>query len=114
MSFSFQVVISGLNYFLVKTSHWNGVVTAFITMSDIKDEIDWEWPGNQVTEAQTNYFWQGMIGEFTYLLLVYHSNSLSSATPTNGDTAKDLSDTSSDYHEYTVSSSVQRHVFPLS
>jgi beta-glucanase (GH16 family) len=46
---------------LVKTGRWNGVVTAFITMSDIKDEIDWEFPGSQVTEGQSNYFWQGVI-----------------------------------------------------
>ncbi|KAG8691513.1 hypothetical protein FRC11_002409 [Ceratobasidium sp. 423] len=29
---------------LIRTSKWAGVVTAFITMSDVKDEIDWEWP----------------------------------------------------------------------
>lgn len=28
-------------------------------MSSVKDEIDWEWPGTQVTQGQTNYFWQG-------------------------------------------------------
>jgi beta-glucanase (GH16 family) len=27
----------------LKTSKWAGVVTAFITMSDVKDEVDWEW-----------------------------------------------------------------------
>ena len=37
------------------------MVTAFITMSPIKDEIDWEWPGTKTTEAQSNYFWQGVI-----------------------------------------------------
>jgi hypothetical protein len=47
----------------VKTGRWGGVVTAFITMSDIKDEIDWEFPGSQTTQAQSNYFWQGLIGE---------------------------------------------------
>lgn len=46
---------------IVKTGRWNGVVTAFITMSDIKDEIDWEFPGSATTEAQTNFFWQGVI-----------------------------------------------------
>lgn len=46
---------------LVKTGRWAGVVTAFITMSDIKDEIDWEFPGAATTEGQTNYFWQGVI-----------------------------------------------------
>lgn len=45
----------------VKTGRWGGVVTAFITMSSVKDEIDWEWPGSQTTQAQTNYFWQGFI-----------------------------------------------------
>ena len=54
---------STLNYigFPVKTGRWGGVVTAFITMSPIKDEIDWEWPGAKTTEAQSNYFWQGLI-----------------------------------------------------
>jgi hypothetical protein len=32
-------------------------------MSDIEDEIDWEFPGSQTTQAQSNYFWQGVIGE---------------------------------------------------
>jgi hypothetical protein len=43
----------------VKTGRWKGVVAAFITMSDAKDEIDWEWPGTATTEGQSNYFWQG-------------------------------------------------------
>ena len=30
-------------------------------MSDIKDEIDWEFPGDHTTEGQSNYFWQGVI-----------------------------------------------------
>ena len=47
--------------FPVKTGRWGGVVTAFITMSPIKDEIDWEWPGAKTTEAQSNFFWQGLI-----------------------------------------------------
>ena len=48
---------------VVKAGRWGGVVTAFITMSDIKDEIDWEFPGDAVTQGQTNYFWQGVIRE---------------------------------------------------
>lgn len=36
---------------------------AFITMSDVKDEIDWEFPGMATTEAQNNYFFQGIIRE---------------------------------------------------
>jgi len=69
----------------VKTGRWAGVVTAFITMSDIKDEIDWEFPGAQTTEGQTNYYWQGVIPQST-----------------NGETEKGLSDTYNDYHDYTI------------
>ena len=37
-------------------------------MSDIKDEIDWEFPGDHTTEGQSNYFWQGVIRECSGLL----------------------------------------------
>jgi beta-glucanase (GH16 family) len=37
-----------------------GVVTTFITMSERKDEIDWEFVGGNVTEAQTNVFYKGI------------------------------------------------------
>lgn len=30
-------------------------------MSDIKDEIDWEFPGATTTQGQSNFFWQGVI-----------------------------------------------------
>ena len=43
----------------LKAGKWGGVVLGFITMSSIHDEIDWEWPGNQTTQAQENWFWQG-------------------------------------------------------
>ncbi|CAE6413143.1 unnamed protein product [Rhizoctonia solani] len=71
---------------MIRTSKWAGVVTAFITMSDVKDEIDWEWPGTQVTEAQTNYFWLG------------HADYAAG----HGTTVKDLSDTYVNYHNYTI------------
>lgn len=70
----------------LKTGRWGGVVTAFITMSDVKDEIDWEFPGAATTQAQSNYFWQGVIP----------------ADHTNGQTHKGLSDTFSSYHNYTI------------
>ena len=53
----------------MKTGRWGGVVTAFITMSDIKDEIDWEFPGNQTTEGQSNYFWQGVVRTSAFCLI---------------------------------------------
>lgn len=74
----------------LKTGRWGGVVTAFITMSDIKDEIDWEFPGNATTEGQTNWFWQGNIPEWP---------------TTHGTTVGNLSyltDTFENYHDFTI------------
>lgn len=44
-----------------KTGRWAGVVAAFITMSNVKDEIDWEWPGANTTAAQSNFFFEGHV-----------------------------------------------------
>lgn len=41
-------------------SQGKGVVTAFIMMSDMKDEIDFEFVGDDVTAVQSNYYWQGV------------------------------------------------------
>ncbi|KAK2461213.1 hypothetical protein APHAL10511_006740 [Amanita phalloides] len=70
----------------LKTGRWAGVVTAFITMSDIKDEIDWEFPGANTTQGQTNYFWEGVIPQ----------------GPNNGKVTGGLQDTYSTYHDYTI------------
>jgi beta-glucanase (GH16 family) len=43
-----------------KTSQGAGVVTAFILLSDVKDEIDYEFVGVELTTAQTNYYYQGI------------------------------------------------------
>ena len=69
----------------LKTGKWGGVITAFITMSDIKDEIDWEFTGNDITEGQSNFFWQGNIPDRTA-----------------GDHHGGLSDTFANYHDYTI------------
>lgn len=42
------------------TSQGAGVVTAFILMSDVKDEIDFEFIGVDVQHAQSNYYFQGI------------------------------------------------------
>lgn len=70
----------------VKTGKWDGVVSAFITMSNVKDEIDWEWPGDQTTQAQTNFFF---LGKVDY-------------TAGNGQTEGNLTDTYQNYHDYTI------------
>ncbi|KAM0754695.1 concanavalin A-like lectin/glucanase [Meredithblackwellia eburnea MCA 4105] len=50
----------------IKTVGVVGVVTAFITMSGTKDEIDWEWTGNNTNQAQNNYFWEGDVADYTH------------------------------------------------
>jgi len=42
------------------TSQGKGVVTAFILMSDVKDEIDFEFVGVDIQNAQSNYYSQGV------------------------------------------------------
>lgn len=44
----------------MKTSRTQGVVTAFILLSDVKDEIDFEFVGTDLNTAQTNYYWQAV------------------------------------------------------
>lgn len=43
----------------LKTSRGAGVVTAFILLSDVKDEIDFEFIGVDLETAQTNFYFQG-------------------------------------------------------
>lgn len=70
----------------LKATKWAGVVTAFITMSDVRDEIDWEWPGANTTAAQSNFFW---LGKVNY-------------PPTNGQVDAVPNDAYSNYNEYTI------------
>lgn len=44
----------------LKSSRGNGVVTAFILLSDVKDEIDYEFVGADLTTAQSNFYYQGI------------------------------------------------------
>ncbi|KAI0697054.1 concanavalin A-like lectin/glucanase domain-containing protein [Cytidiella melzeri] len=69
----------------LKTGRWAGVVTAFITMSDVKDEIDWEFPGDETLNGQSNIFWQGVV-----------------PAQTQGETHNISSDSFSNYHDYTI------------
>lgn len=79
------------------------MVTAFITMSDIKDEIDWEFPGNDTLHGQTNFFWQGVIRTYYSGLTCNSSNVQRIAPKTDGSTSAVSSDTYSNYHDYSVS-----------
>lgn len=68
----------------LKTSRGAGVVTAFILLSDVKDEIDFEVIGVDLSTVQTNYFWQAAP--------VY----------TNTQNITDLSDTYENFHTYEI------------
>ncbi|KAL3468414.1 concanavalin A-like lectin/glucanase domain-containing protein [Aspergillus heterothallicus] len=69
----------------IKSSRGQGVVTAFILLSDTKDEIDYEWVGADLTEVQTNWYFQGILDW------------------TNGDSSKvNGSDTFEEWHHYEI------------
>ncbi|KAJ4316664.1 putative glycosidase CRH2 [Neodidymelliopsis sp. IMI 364377] len=44
----------------LSTAQGKGVVTAFILMSDVKDEIDFEWIGIDTGHVQSNFYSQGV------------------------------------------------------
>jgi len=44
----------------ISSAQGKGVVTAFILMSDVKDEIDYEWVGVDTANVQSNYYSQGV------------------------------------------------------
>lgn len=72
-------------------------------MSDVKDEIDWEFPGAATTQGQSNFFWQGVIRAHDSFPSSISGLRYCLATQDNGQTHKGLSDTFSNYHDYTVS-----------
>lgn len=50
---STRAVLYGNIVAKIRSGKWAGVVTAFITMSGVADEIDWEFPGNRTNVGQT-------------------------------------------------------------
>jgi beta-glucanase (GH16 family) len=66
------------------TSAGAGVVTAFILLSDVKDEIDFEFVGVELSSAQTNFYNQGVTN--------YN----------NGDNSTGLSDVHQNMHTYEI------------
>ncbi|ORY77755.1 concanavalin A-like lectin/glucanase domain-containing protein [Protomyces lactucae-debilis] len=48
----------------IKTAPGVGMVSAFILMSDVLDEIDFEWLGNDQVQVQTNYFSRGVTANY--------------------------------------------------
>lgn len=68
----------------MKTARTQGVITTFITMSDVHDEIDFEFVGADLETAQSNFYFQG---------IDYYGNSA------NGTIS---SDSFENYHTYTL------------
>lgn len=67
----------------LKTSRTQGVVSSFILMSGVRDEIDYEFIGSFLETAQTNYYWQETLD-------YQNSRNIS------------LSDTFENYHTYEI------------
>ncbi|GMM49188.1 hypothetical protein DASB73_001460 [Starmerella bacillaris] len=68
----------------MKTAGTTGIVSDFILLSGVKDEIDYEFVGYNLTSAQTNYYWQGILD---------YENMIGATVS---------SDTNVDYHDYTI------------
>jgi beta-glucanase (GH16 family) len=69
----------------IKSSRGKGVVTAFILLSDTKDEIDYEWVGADLSQVETNWYFQGILDW------------------TNGDASKvDSGNTFEEWHHYEI------------
>lgn len=66
-----------------KTSRGGGVVTAFIMFSNSQDEIDWEFLGYNLTRAETNFYYEGILNNTNVFRV-------------------DLTDTFTDYHTFEV------------
>ncbi|EAW11474.1 putative cell wall glucanase (Utr2) [Aspergillus clavatus NRRL 1] len=69
----------------VKSSRGAGVVTGFILMSDTKDEIDYEFVGADLTNVQTNFYFQGVLD---------YNNGANASVPGG--------DTFGEWHEYSI------------
>ncbi|GAA5904155.1 uncharacterized protein JCM6883_002095 [Sporobolomyces salmoneus] len=59
-----RTVLYGTIQAAVRSVAQDGVVTAFITMSGVKDEIDLEWTTSNASETQTNYYWEGDVNNY--------------------------------------------------
>lgn len=68
----------------MRSSRGAGIVSDFIVLSGTKDEIDYELIGNNLKQAQSNYYWQGILD---------YKNMIGEAVS---------SDTQANFHEYTL------------
>jgi len=78
----------------MKATAVNGLVSAAILFSDVQDEIDVEFPGNNTQQMQTNIFHRGVNSSAAYF-----------GIPANG--------TRSEFHTYTVDWSPERIIWSI-
>jgi len=81
------------------TSQGAGVVTAFIMMSDARDEIDFEFVGVDTEHVQSNYYSQGITNCKTSQMYAYSSQL--TRTDNNGANIS-VSNTVTTSHTYTI------------
>jgi hypothetical protein len=85
----------------MKTSRGAGVVTAFIMMSDVKDEIDFEFIGTDVQTAQSNYYFQG-ITDCKSRQVTAHAFTWANTIPDGNEKNLSSPNTDSQWHTYTI------------
>ena len=91
-------------YSSVKTGRWRGVVTTVITMSNIKDEIDWD--SLVLTQPTVRPTFSGRETSVSLASIAdntcpYETHILP-ANRTQGEVIGNISDTYSNYHAFTV------------
>jgi beta-glucanase (GH16 family) len=86
----------------LKTSAGKGVVTAFILLSDVKDEVDFEFVGIELESAQSNFYSQG-VTNCMYPTVFGTSCVLTAGLPdNNGANHTGLPNTLTTEHEYEI------------
>jgi beta-glucanase (GH16 family) len=84
------------------SSQGQGVVTAFIMMSDVKDEIDFEFVGTDINDVQSNFYSQGVTNCKIYLQIHTRDSGLTYQTIDNNEQNLSVSNTVSNVHTYTI------------
>lgn len=87
----------------IKSSRGKGVVTAFILLSDTKDEIDFEFVGADLDNVQTNYYFNGNLDcEFPPYIILFLEEILTNIDNNGGSSKVDKTNTFDDWHSYEI------------
>jgi beta-glucanase (GH16 family) len=84
------------------TSAGKGVVTAFILLSDVKDEIDFEFVGVELESAQSNFYSQGVTNCTYTLAFTFLTRANKECSDNNGKNHTGLANTLTTEHEYEI------------